>query len=494
MQAPFYDKIRGVGLTYDDVLLVPARSGVMPRSVNTASYLTRSIRLNVPLVSAAMDTVTEAQLAIAIAREGGVGVLHKNMPIDRQIAEVRRVKRSESGMIMDPITLTPEATVADAHSMMSRNSIGGIPITDEQGRLVGIVTNRDLRFQLNPSVALSEIMTRDRLVTAPEGTTLEAAEALLQQNKIEKLPVVDASGHLRGLITFKDIEKKRKYPLAAKDEHGRLRVGAAVGVTADILDRVSALVEAEVDFVTIDTAHGHSEGVLDAVRTVRSHFPGLQIVAGNVATAEATEDIIDAGADGVKVGIGPGSICTTRVVAGVGVPQLSAILECAAVARPRGIPIIADGGIKQTGDVPKALAAGASTVMIGGMFARVEESPGETILYEGRKFKSYRGMGSIGAMRDGSSDRYFQDAEDGLNKLVPEGIEGRVPYSGTLGEVVYQIVGGLRAAMGYTGCSDIEALATNAQFIQVTDSGVREGHPHDVSITKESPNYSSRSL
>lgn len=494
MQATFYDKIRGEGLTYDDVLLVPARSSVMPRSVDTSSQLTRGIALNIPLVSAAMDTVTESELAIAMAREGGVGVLHKNMSIERQTAEVRRVKRSESGMIMDPITLHPEATVGDARAMMARYSIGGIPITDKNQCLVGIVTNRDLRFELDPRVSLSDVMTSQNLVTAPEGTTLDAAEQLLQHNKIEKLPVVDSAGHLRGLITFKDIEKKRKYPKAAKDEHGRLRVGAAVGVTADMLHRVAALVEAGVDFITIDTAHGHSEGVINAVREARATYPSLQIVAGNVATAEGTEDLIDAGADAIKVGIGPGSICTTRVVAGVGVPQLSAIMECAAVARARGVPVIADGGIKQTGDVPKALAAGASTVMIGGLFARVEESPGETILYEGRKYKSYRGMGSLGAMKDGSSDRYFQDVEDGLNKLVPEGIEGRVPYSGTLGEVVYQIVGGLRAAMGYTGSPDVEALAARAQFVRVTASGIRESHPHDVSITKESPNYSTRSL
>jgi IMP dehydrogenase len=494
MQAPFYEKIGGVGLTYDDVLLVPARSGVMPRDVDISTYLTRSIRLNVPLVSAAMDTVTESEMAIAIAREGGVGVLHKNMSIELQTAEVRRVKRSESGMIMDPITLHAEATVGEARSLMTRNAIGGIPITDAEGRLAGIVTNRDLRFQLDPTVLVADVMTRDGLVTAPEGTTLEAAEQLLQIHKIEKLPVVDASGRLRGLVTFKDIEKKRRFPQAAKDEHGRFRVGAAVGVTADMLRRVAALVDAGVDFITIDTAHGHSEGVIEAVKAVRYHYADTQIIAGNVATAEGTADLIEAGADGIKVGIGPGSICTTRVVAGVGVPQLSAIMECAGVARPRGIPIVADGGIKQTGDVPKALAAGASTVMIGGMFARVEESPGETILYEGRKFKSYRGMGSLGAMKAGSSDRYFQDAEDGLHKLVPEGIEGRVPYAGTLGEVVFQLVGGLRAAMGYTGSADIESLASRARFVQVTTSGIREGHPHDVAITKESPNYSSRAV
>lgn len=487
-------KFVGEGLTYDDVLLVPARSAVMPRQVSTKTWLTRNIPLNIPLVSAAMDTVTEAEMAIAIAREGGVGVLHKNMTIERQAAEVRRVKRSESGMIMDPITLHPDDTVADARRLMARYSIGGIPIVDQEGKLVGIVTNRDLRFQTDSQRPLREVMTSQGLVTAPVGTTLEEAERILEENKIEKLPVVDEKGYLKGLITFKDIEKKRKYPNACKDEHGRLRVGAAVGVTADVLDRVAVLVEAGVDFVTVDTAHGHSEGVLRTVELIKTHFENLDVVAGNVATAEGTRDLIAAGADAVKVGIGPGSICTTRVVAGVGVPQLTAVMICAAEARPRGIPIIADGGIKHTGDIPKALAAGASSVMIGSLFAAVEESPGETVIYEGRKYKSYRGMGSVGAMAAGSKDRYFQDAEDDLAKLVPEGIEGRVPYSGRLSEVVYQMIGGLRAAMGYCGCATIEELYEKARFVRITPAGVRESHPHDVYITKEAPNYWLRSF
>ncbi len=488
------DKIRHEGLTYDDVLLVPARSSVMPRDVSTVTRLTRRIDLNIPLVSAAMDTVTEADMAIAIAREGGVGVLHKNMTIEMQAAEARRVKRSESGMILDPITLTADATIADARSLMARYSIGGIPIVDEQGLLVGIITNRDLRFQEDGRLQLSAAMTSDGLVTAPVGTTLQTAEALLQHHKIEKLPVVDETGRLRGLITFKDIQKKRQFPNACKDEHGRLRVGAAVGVTSDVLDRVVALIEAGVDFVTVDTAHGHSEGVLETVFRIKSEFPQAEVIAGNVATGEGTSDLIAAGADAVKVGIGPGSICTTRVVAGVGVPQLTAIMECSAVAREHDVPVIADGGIKQTGDVPKAIAAGASSVMIGGMFARVEESPGETILYEGRKYKSYRGMGSIGAMQKGSKDRYFQDVEDDIRKLVPEGIEGRVPYSGTLSEVVYQMMGGLRSAMGYTGCATLSELAEKAQFVRITSSGVTESHPHNVAITKEAPNYTTRAL
>lgn len=487
-----FDKIRGEGLTYDDVLLVPARSTVMPREVTMTTRLTRRIQLNIPLLSAAMDTVTESDMAIAMAREGGVGVLHKNMTIERQASEVRRVKRSESGMILDPITLRPEDTVADARALMARYSIGGIPIVDGAHRLVGIVTNRDLRFQSDSRTVLKNMMTREALVTAPVGTTLDEAERILQEHKIEKLPVVDEQGYLKGLITFKDIEKKRKYPNACKDEHGRLRVGAAIGVTPDVLDRVAALVEAGVDFVTIDTAHGHSVYVLQTVEKVKQFAGDLDVIAGNVATAEATQDLIAAGADAVKVGIGPGSICTTRVIAGVGVPQLTAVMECAAVARPLGIPIIADGGIKQTGDIPKALAAGASSVMIGGMFARVEESPGETILLEGRKYKSYRGMGSIGAMQQGSKDRYFQDAEDDIKKLVPEGIEGRVPYGGYLSEVVYQMVGGLRTAMGYCGCRTVDELAERAQFVRVTGSGIRESHPHDVFITKEAPNYSTR--
>lgn len=483
-------KIRTEGLTYDDVLLVPGRSSVMPRDVSTASRLTRSITLNVPVLSAAMDTVTEADLAIAMAREGGAGVLHKNMSIEQQAAEVRRVKRSESGMILDPITTSPHDTVEDARRMMSHYSIGGIPVVDSSNKLVGIVTNRDVRFELDGSTPIRQMMTSDALVTAPVGTTIDEAVQILQQHKIEKLPVVDDGGYLKGLITFKDIRKRRKHPNAAKDEHGRLRVGAAVGVTPDVIDRVSALVEVGVDFVVVDTAHGHSEGVLDTVRAVADRFAeDVDIVAGNVATAEGTRDLIDAGADCVKVGIGPGSICTTRIVAGVGVPQLTAIMECASVARPEGVPLIADGGIKQTGDIPKALTAGANAVMIGSLFASVEESPGETIIYEGRKYKSYRGMGSVSAMEAGSKDRYFQDAEDNLKKLVPEGIEGRVPYSGTLSEVIHQMTGGLRAAMGYTGAETVDALFERAQFVRATAAGLRESHPHDVTITKESPNY-----
>jgi IMP dehydrogenase len=487
------DKIKGEGLTYDDVLLVPARSAVMPRDVSLTTRLTRTITLNVPLISAAMDTVTESEMAIAIAREGGIGILHKSMSIEQQAAEVRRVKRSESGMILDPITLHPDDTVADARGMMARFSIGGIPVVNDENLLVGIVTNRDLRFQTDPTVLLRDMMTSEGLVTAPIGTTLEQAEALLQEHKIEKLPVVDDDGYLKGLITFKDISKKRQFPYACKDEHGRLRVGAAVGVTPDVLDRVAALAVAGVDAVVVDTAHGHSEGVLRTVERIKSEVDGLDIIAGNVATREGTEDLIAAGADAVKVGIGPGSICTTRVVAGVGVPQLTAIFECAAAAQEHDVPVIADGGIKQTGDIPKALAAGAESVMIGGLFAAVEESPGETIIYEGRKYKSYRGMGSVGAMQSGSKDRYFQDAEDDIKKLVPEGIEGRVPYSGTLSEVAYQMTGGLRAAMGYCGCASVQALRDTSSFVRVTAAGIREGHPHDVQITKESPNYSSRS-
>ena len=486
-------KILYEGLTYDDVLLVPARSSVMPRSVSTGTRLTRRLRLNIPILSAAMDTVTESDLAIAMAREGGAGVLHKNMTVEQQAAEVRRVKRSESGMILDPITLGPEATVNEARALMARYHIGGIPVVDGDRRLVGIVTNRDLRFEPDGGARLESIMTRAPLITAPVGTTLEEAEAALQKHKIEKLPVTDEAGSLKGLITFKDIQKKRKHPHAAKDEHGRLRVGAAVGITADTLERIAALVEAGVDVVTIDTAHGHSEGVLQMVERVKSEHGDLDIIAGNVATPQGTEDLILAGADAVKVGIGPGSICTTRVVAGVGVPQLTAVLQCAAAARKYDVPVIADGGIKQTGDIPKALAAGAATVMIGGLFAGVAESPGQTVLYEGRKYKHYRGMGSLGAMQAGSKDRYFQDAEDDLRKLVPEGIEGRVPFKGDLAEIVYQMLGGLRAAMGYCGCEDIEALHEHAQFVRVTGSGLRESHPHDITITEEAPNYSVRS-
>ncbi|MBX2821077.1 MAG: IMP dehydrogenase [Rhodothermaceae bacterium] len=485
-------KIRSFGLTYDDVLLVPAHSAVMPRDVDTSAMLTPRIKLNVPLISAAMDTVTESKMAIAIAREGGVGVLHKNMSIEQQAAHVKRVKRSESGMILDPITLNPEDPVYKAREQMSRYSIGGIPIVDANGKLVGIATNRDLRFVEDGSVLLKHVMTDEGLITAPIGTTLKEAEETLQQYKIEKLPVIDEAGHLKGLITFKDIEKKRKYPTACKDEHGRLRVGAAVGVTADVLDRVKAISDSDVDFVIVDTAHGHSQGVLDTVKKIKSTFGGLEVIAGNVATTEGARDLAEAGADAVKVGIGPGSICTTRVVAGVGVPQLTAIMECAEIAREYGVSIIADGGIKQTGDIPKAIAAGAHSVMIGGLFARVEESPGETILYEGRKYKSYRGMGSLSAMQKGSKDRYFQDAEDDIKKLVPEGIEGRVPYGGMLSEVIFQMIGGLRAAMGYCGCQSLDEMYTNAQMIRISASGLRESHPHDVFITKEAPNYSSK--
>ena len=490
-------KIAYEGLTYDDVLLVPGRSDVMPRDVETGTRLTRTLRLAIPLVSAAMDTVTEAAFAIAIAREGGVGVLHKNMTPELQAREVRRVKRSESGMILDPVVLRPDHTVGDARERMARYSIGGIPLVDAGHRLVGIVTNRDLRFQPDNATPLGDIMTAagpdgTGLVTAPVGTTLDGAEAILQQHKIEKLPVVDDTGVLRGLITFKDIQKKKRHPNAAKDAFGRLLVGAAVGVTPDTDERVAALVEAGVDFVVVDTAHGHSEGVLTMVRRIKTAHPDLQVVAGNVATAEGTEDLILAGADAVKVGIGPGSICTTRVVAGVGVPQLTAVMQCAEAAHRYGVPVIADGGIKQTGDIPKALAAGADTVMIGGLFAGVEESPGETVLYEGRRYKNNRGMGSLGAMAAGSKDRYFQDAEDDLGKLVPEGIEGRVPFKGSLAEIAYQMVGGLRAAMGYTGCESIPALQERARFVRITGAGLRESHPHDVTITQESPNYTTK--
>jgi len=490
LQSAVDRKIKAEGLTYDDVLLVPARSSTMPREADTSTFLTQSIELNVPVLSAAMDTVTEADMAIAMAREGGVGVLHKNMTIEDQAAEVRRVKRSENGMILDPITISPHDTVGDARDMMSHYSIGGIPVVDESDKLVGIVTNRDVRFELDGRTPIREMMTEEDLITVPVGTTLDEAVQILQEHKIEKLPVVDDEGYLKGLITFKDIRKRRKHPNACKDSHGRLRVGAAVGVTPEVMDRVSALVEVGVDFVVVDTAHGHSDAVLETVRRVSSRFENeVDVVAGNVGTAQGTRDMIEAGADCVKVGIGPGSICTTRVVAGVGVPQLTAIMECAEVARGDGIPIIADGGIKQTGDIAKALAAGASAVMIGGLFASVDESPGETIIYEGRKYKSYRGMGSVGAMGAGSKDRYFQDAEDDLEKLVPEGVEGRVPYSGTLNEVLHQMTGGLRAALGYCGCETVQDLYEESQFVRTTAAGIRESHPHDVEITQESPNY-----
>lgn len=485
------EKFVAEGLTYDDVLLIPAYSEVLPREVDTSTNLTRNTRLNIPLVSAAMDTVTGADLAIAIAQAGGLGMLHKNMTIADQAAEARKVKRSESGMIQDPVTLDETATVGDAFQIMKEYRIGGIPIIDNSGKLVGIVTNRDLRFQKDMKRPITEMMTKEGLVVAPIGTDLLKAENILQNHKIEKLPVVDDNNILVGLITFKDIQKYRHFPNAAKDKHGRLLVGAAVGVTADTMERVAALVNAGVDVVTIDTAHGHSKGVIEKLKEVKAAFPDLEVIVGNIATAEAAIALADAGADAVKVGIGPGSICTTRIIAGVGVPQLYAVYEVARALRDRGVPVIADGGIKQTGDIAKAIAAGADTVMAGSLFAGVEEAPGETIIYEGRKFKSYRGMGSVEAMEKGSKDRYFQDVEDDIKKLVPEGIVGRVAYKGTLAEVVYQYVGGLRASMGYCGASTIKALQ-GARFVKITGAGLRESHPHNITITKEAPNYHSR--
>lgn len=484
-----HKKIIGDALTYDDVLLVPAKSSVLPREVDVRTKLTRNIALHIPLISAAMDTVTESDMAIGMAREGGIGILHKNMTIHRQVEEVERVKRSESGMILHPVTVRADQRVRDVLSLMNKYRISGIPVVDQGGKLIGIITNRDLRFQPDEDQLVSEMMTRDHLVTAPVGTTLDQAKGILEKHKIEKLPVVDRNGVLKGLITFKDIQKKIRHPYASKDGHGRLRVGAAVGVTADTHERVAALVKAGVDSIVVDTAHGHSRGVIEMVKSLRRKMPEIELVVGNVGTAEATRDLIRAGASAVKVGVGPGSICTTRVVAGIGVPQVTAIMECAKVAAPAGIPLIADGGVKQTGDIAKAIAAGADAVMIGGLFAGVEESPGEKVLYEGRSYKLYRGMGSIEAMKQGSKDRYFQDAEDDIQKLVPEGIEGRVPYKGPLGETVYQMIGGLRAAMGYCGTRTIAELKKNGQFIRMTDAGLRESHPHDVFITKEAPNY-----
>ena len=482
-------KIIGEALTYDDVLLVPARSSVLPRDVDVRSRLTSRITLNVPLLSAAMDTVTESAMAIAMAREGGIGILHKNMSIPGQVEEVDRVKRSESGMILDPVTVRADRRVRDVLALMNKYRISGIPVVDEHQKLIGIITNRDLRFEPDEDQHVADIMTRENLVTAPLGTTLEQAQTILQKHKIEKLPVVDKHGVLNGLITFKDILKKIKHPNACKDKHGRLRVGAAVGVTADTVDRVTALVKAGVDLIVVDTAHGHSRGVIEMVRTLRRRFPRLDLIAGNVGTAEATRDLIRAGADAIKVGIGPGSICTTRVVAGVGVPQVTAIFECSRAAARSDTPVIADGGIKQTGDIAKAIAAGADAVMIGGLFAGVDESPGEMVLYEGRSYKYYRGMGSLEAMKHGSRDRYFQDAEDDIAKLVPEGIEGRVPHKGPLGDTMYQMVGGLRAAMGYCGTKNIAELKSRGRFVRMTDAGLRESHPHDIAITKEAPNY-----
>jgi IMP dehydrogenase len=484
------NKILGEGLTYDDVLLVPAYSEVLPREVSIATKFSRNISLNVPIVSAAMDTVTESAMAIAIAREGGIGVLHKNMSIEDQAAEVRKVKRAESGMIIDPITLHKENNVGDAQNTMREYSIGGIPITDKKGSLIGIVTNRDLRFEKNLKRPLSEVMTTENLVTVAQGTSLKEAELILQKNKIEKLPVVSDSGKLLGLITFRDITKLTQKPNANKDQYGRLRVAAALGVTADAVERAEALVNAQIDAVIIDTAHGHTKGVVEVLKKVKQKFPDLDVIVGNIATAEAAKYLVNAGADAVKVGIGPGSICTTRVVAGVGFPQFSAVLEVAAALKGSGVPVIADGGIRYTGDIPKAIAAGADCVMLGSLLAGTKESPGVTIIYEGRKYKSYRGMGSVEAMRDGSKDRYFQDVEDDIKKLVPEGIVGRVPYKGELFESMTQFIGGLRAGMGYCGSKDIETLKQNGRFIKITASGINESHPHDVTITSESPNYS----
>ncbi len=483
-------KIVGEGLTYDDVLLVPAFSEILPREVNIQSKFTRNITINVPIVSAAMDTVTESRMAIAMAREGGIGVLHKNMTIEQQALKVRKVKRAESGMIIDPVTLPITAKVRDAKENMREHSIGGIPIVDEDGKLLGIVTNRDLRFEKNLERPISEVMTSENLVTVAEGTSLEEAEGILQENKIEKLPVVNSQDKLVGLITFRDITKLTQKPIANKDSYGRLRVAAAIGVTGDAVERAGALVNAGVDAIVIDTAHGHTKGVVTILKEVKKNYPELEVVVGNIATAEAAKYLVEAGADAIKVGIGPGSICTTRVVAGVGFPQFSAVLEVAAAVKGSGVPVIADGGIRYTGDIPKAIAAGADCVMLGSLLAGTKESPGETIIYEGRKFKSYRGMGSVEAMQHGSKDRYFQDVEDDIKKLVPEGIVGRVPYKGDLFESIHQFVGGLRAGMGYCGAKDIDTLKESARFVKITSSGIHESHPHNVTITNESPNYS----
>jgi IMP dehydrogenase len=482
-------KFIGEGLTYDDVLLVPAYSEVMPRETNTSSFFTKKIPINVPIISAAMDTVTESAMAIAMAQEGGIGVLHKNMSIERQAAEVRKVKRSESGMIQDPVTMLEDASIAEAFRLMRENKIGGIPIVNSAGKLKGILTNRDLRFEKDMKKKVHQVMTKDNLIVSIGATSLSKAELILQQHKIEKLPVVDKTGKLIGLITYKDILKFKSRPNSNKDDLGRLRVAAAVGITNDTLARVEALVNAGVDAIVIDTAHGHSKGVIETLKRVKKAYKDLQIVVGNIATGDAAKALVKAGADAVKVGIGPGSICTTRVIAGVGVPQLWAVYEVAKALKGTGVPLIADGGIRFTGDVAKALAAGASSVMIGSMFAGTEESPGETMIAEGRKFKVYRGMGSIEAMKEGSKDRYFQDAEDDVKKLVPEGIVGRVPFKGTIAEEMYQLVGGLRASMGYCGAKNIKDLQ-KASFIRITSSGIRESHPHDVTVIREAPNYS----
>ncbi|NOX86389.1 MAG: IMP dehydrogenase [Chlorobi bacterium] len=483
------EKFVGEGLTYDDVLLMPAHSTVLPRETNLTTKFSRNIEMKIPVVSAAMDTVTESKMAIAMAQEGGIGVMHKNMTIERQAKEVRKVKRAENGMILEPITLFEDAVVQDALNIMEEFKIGGIPVVDKKGTLVGIVTNRDLRFERDLSKPIAQAMTKENLITTTEFTDFEKAAEILQRHRIEKLPVVDDRNRLIGLITYKDIIKIKAHPTSCKDEQGRLRVAAAVGIASDTRDRVKALVDVGVDAIVIDTAHGHSQGVLDMAKLIKKHFPGVELVIGNIATPAAAKDLIAAGADAIKVGIGPGSICTTRVIAGVGVPQLTAIYEVAKTARGTGVPVIADGGIRYTGDIVKAIAAGADSIMAGSLFAGVDESPGDTIIYEGRKYKTYRGMGSIEAMKEGSKDRYFQDTEDDISKLVPEGIVGRVPYKGTLGEVILQMVGGLRAGMGYTGSHTIAELQ-KAKFIKISAASVAEGHPHDITITREAPNYS----
>lgn len=476
-----------IGLTFDDVVLVPRHSNIIPSEVDPSTQLTRNIRINIPILSAAMDTVTEGRLAIAIAREGGIGIIHRALSPDMQASEVDKVKKSESGMILSPITISPDHTIRDAHHLMSTYRISGIPVTKD-GKLVGILTNRDLRFENRLDLKVSQVMTKNKLVTAPEGTGLDQAQAILHEHRIEKLPVVNDQFELKGLITIKDIQKKIKYPFACKDAHGRLRVGAAVGVGPDVEERLERLTKAGIDLIVVDTAHGHSQSVLDKVKDIKSRYPNLELIAGNVATSAATLDLIKAGADAIKVGVGPGSICTTRIVSGAGVPQLTAVADCATIAKEHQIPLIADGGIKYSGDLTKALAAGASCVMIGSLFAGTEESPGETVLYQGRTYKEYRGMGSLGAMERGGKDRYFQEGRES-SKLVPEGIEARVPYKGNLAVMVYQLVGGLKAGMGYCGCRTIEELQQNAQFLQLTSAGLREAHVHDVVITKEAPNY-----
>jgi IMP dehydrogenase len=485
------EKVVSEGLTFDDVLLVPSYSEVLPREVELKSLFTKNIELNTPVVSAAMDTVTEHKLAIAIAREGGIGVIHKNMDIEEHVKQVTSVKRAENGMIFDPVTINRDKKVGDALELMANYKIGGIPVVDNEGYLVGIVTNRDLRFEKLPDRPIEEVMTSKNLITTTESTNLEKASEILQNYKIEKLPVVDRNGKLIGLVTYKDITKAKDKPLASKDERGRLRVAAAVGISGDSLERIDELVKAQVDAIVIDSAHGHTKNVIEMLRKAKSRYPGLDVVAGNIATAEAAIDLVRAGADAVKVGIGPGSICTTRVIAGIGMPQLSAIYNVAKAIRHSGVPVIADGGIRYSGDIVKALAAGAHSIMAGGLFAGVEESPGETILYQGRKFKAYRGMGSIEAMQRGSKDRYFQDMEDDIKKLVPEGIAARVPFKGTLDEVLYQLIGGLRAGMGYCGARNIQMLQ-EAKFTRISGAGIQESHPHDVTITREAPNYSSR--